>query len=550
MYWEHFGFSEPPFALTPNPHFLFLSSRHQEAFAHLLYAIDARAGFIELSGEVGTGKTTIIRTLLNQLDPETHRTALIFNPTLSPIGLLQAINRELRLPSAGTDTRELLETLNAFLLEENRAGRAVVLVIDEAQNLSIEVLEQIRLISNLETERAKLIQIVLVGQPELKTLLARTELRQLDQRITVRYHLEPMGFADTRTYIRHRISVAAGGREPLTFSNRAIKRIYRFSGGIPRLINGVCDRALLLAYTKEARTITPAMASLAIADMRRVDRRPPFGLRFTVRAALIVLAVVAAGAVAFSRHNNQPPASPTAKQSIAPMTRESTLAGVAAAPEQENRLAATNAILKAWQMPPATMETGAMEIRSLARQRGLMATEVTGTLDSLARLDTPALLQIPLPGGGSRFLALVGIDRNGVAVAPAVNGRSSLTRPELAAVWTGSATLLWKNFHDISPRLRTGSRAKGVKQLQELLKGAGYYDGPVGGIFDPMTDRAIRFFQQAEGLTADGKPGEQTLLLLYRRAGGFFPPGLSQRTGQNKEPSGGSTKILQTEQNR
>ncbi len=550
MYWEHFGFSEPPFALTPNPHFLFLSSRHQEAFAHLLYAIDARAGFIELSGEVGTGKTTIIRTLLNQLDPETHRTALIFNPTLSPIGLLQAINKELRLPSAGTDTRELLETLNVFLLEENRAGRAVVLVIDEAQNLSIEVLEQIRLISNLETERAKLIQIVLVGQPELKTLLARTELRQLDQRITVRYHLEPMGFADTRTYIRHRISVAAGGREPLTFSNRAIKRIYRFSGGIPRLINGVCDRALLLAYTKEARTITPAMASLAIADMRRVDRRPPFGLRFTVRAALIVLAVVAAGAVAFSRHNNQPPASPTAKQSIALMTRESTLAGVAAAPEQENRLAATNAILKAWQMPPATMETGAMEIRSLARQRGLMATDVTGTLDSLARLDTPALLRIPLPGGGSRFLALVGIDRNGVAVAPAVNGRSSLTRPELAAVWTGSATLLWKNFHDISPRLRTGSRAKGVKHLQELLKGAGYYDGPVGGIFDPMTDRAIRSFQQAEGLTADGKPGEQTLLLLYRRAGGFFPPGLSQRTGQNKEPSGGSTKILQTEQNR
>ncbi|TWJ18962.1 AAA family ATPase [Geobacter argillaceus] len=553
MYWEHFGFSEPPFALTPNPHFLFLSSRHQEAFAHLLYAIDARAGFIELSGEVGTGKTTIIRTLLNQLDPETHRSALIFNPTLSPIGLLQAINRELRLPSTGSEISELLETLNAFLLEENRAGRAVVLVIDEAQNLSIEVLEQIRLISNLETERAKLIQVVLVGQPELKTLLAKNELRQLDQRITVHYHLEPMGLADTRTYIRHRISVAAGGREPLSFSNSAVKRIYRFSGGIPRLINGVCDRALLLAYTKEARTITPAMASLAIADMRKGDGPPSLGPRFTIRATLIALAVAAVGAVAFSRYNNQPPARTTVKQSITPLTRESTLEGLAAAPEQENRLAAANAILKAWQMPAATVGAGAMEIRSIARQRGLTATEVTGTLDSLARLDTPALLRIPLPGGGSRLLALVSIDRNGATIAPAVNGRSSLTRPELAAVWTGNATLLWKNFHDISPRLKTGSRGKGVKQLQELLKGAGHYDGTVSGVFDPMTDGAIRTFQRAEGLAADGKPGEQTLLLLYRRAGGFFPPGFSQYTGQqqpNTELNGGSTTILQTEQNR
>jgi general secretion pathway protein A len=552
MYWEHFGFSEPPFALTPNPHFLFLSSRHQEAFAHLLYAIDARAGFIELSGEVGTGKTTIIRTLLNQLDPETHRTALIFNPTLSPVGLLQAINRELRLPATGSETSELLETLNAFLLEENRAGRAVVLVIDEAQNLSIEVLEQIRLISNLETERAKLIQIVLVGQPELKTLLARNELRQLDQRITVHYHLEPMDFADTRTYIRHRISVAAGGREPLSFSNSAIKRIYRFSGGIPRLINGVCDRALLLAYTKEARTITPAMAALAIADMHKGGRQPPFARRFTFRATMVALAVVAAGAVAFSRHSSRLPARTPAKQSIAPMTRESMQAALAAVPELENRLAATNAILTAWQMPAATTETGTMEIRAMARQRGLMTTGVTGTLDAMARFDTPALLQIPLPGGGSRLLALVGIDRNGATVAPAVNGHSSLTRPELAAVWTGSATLLWKNFHDISPRLRMGSRAKGVSQLQELLKGAGHYDGTVSGIFDPLTDRAIRSFQQAEGLSADGKPGEQTLLLLYRRAGGFFPPGLSQQAVQkpNTEPNRGSTEILQTEQHR
>ncbi|WP_298437506.1 AAA family ATPase, partial [Geobacter sp.] len=229
MYREYFGFGEHPFALTPNPAFLFLSRHHQEALAHLLYGIESRAGFIELSGEVGTGKTTVIRTFLNQLDPRTHRTALIFNPTLSPLGLLQGISREFGLPCAATEKGELIDGLDRFLLDENRAGRAVVLVIDEAQNLAPEVLEQIRLISNLETERAKLIQIVLVGQPELKRLLGREELRQLDQRITVRYHLEPMNPDDTREYIRHRIRIAAGGREPVVFAAAAVKRIFRFS---------------------------------------------------------------------------------------------------------------------------------------------------------------------------------------------------------------------------------------------------------------------------------------------------------------------------------
>ena len=293
MYWEFFGFKEPPFALTPNPAFLFLSAPHQEAFAHLLFAIENRAGFIELSGEVGTGKTTIIRTLLNQLDPETHRTALIFNPTLSPLGLFREINAEFGLPGAGTDLREIHQALNAFLLEENRAGNTVVLVIDEAQNLSIEVLEQIRLISNLETDRSKLIQIVLVGQPELRTLLARAELRQLDQRITVRYHLKPMDFSDSCDYIRHRIRFAAGGSEPLGFTAEALRKIYKFSGGLPRLINSACDRALLLAYTSETREVSPAMAASCIADLRK-DAPRSLGLWHKALAGLVVLAALAA----------------------------------------------------------------------------------------------------------------------------------------------------------------------------------------------------------------------------------------------------------------
>jgi len=293
MYQNYFGFREPPFTLTPNPEFLFLSRCHQEAYAHLLYAIESRAGFIELSGEVGTGKTTIVRTLLTQLAPDAYKSALIFNPTLSPLGLLQEINREFGIFSASSETRELHQALNEFLLKENGENRIVVMVIDEAQNLSVEVLEQIRLISNLETEKEKLIQIVLVGQPELRLLLAREDLRQLKQRITVRYHLERMDEGDIHSYIRHRIRIAAEGKEPVSFSKAAVKKIARSSQGLPRLINSICDRALLLAYTKDAREITGQMAAIAIADLSKDNKRSPMLLIGIISLLLALIAYLA-----------------------------------------------------------------------------------------------------------------------------------------------------------------------------------------------------------------------------------------------------------------
>lgn len=533
MYCDHFGFSEQPFALTPNPAFLFLSSRHQEAFAHLLYGIDNHAGFIELSGEVGTGKTTVIRTFLNQLDPDAHRTALIFNPTVSPLGLLQGINREFGLPCESVEKSELLEALNRFLLDENRAGHTVVLVIDEAQNLSIEVLEQIRLISNLETERDKLIQIVLVGQPELRHLLARQELRQLDQRITVRYHLKPMGLDDTQSYIRHRIRIAAGGREPVLFSPGAVKKIFGFSGGLPRLINAACDRGLLLAYTTEAREVSPAMAATAIADVATESRRPSISRHLPTAAALILVAALGAGTFALTRNGaNHPSGSVASKESGSPgeqaLNHAEALAGLAGVPERNNLVAAANAILKSWQVPPVQSLPAHGDLRSLARQRGLTVTEISGTLDDLARLDTPALLHITLPQGGKRLVALTSLGKERIGIEPPIAGRSTLSRNELASLWSGRASVFWKNFHDIPSRLRPGEKGKGVGQLQELLKGTGYYAGGASGIYDTVTQEAVRSFQKAEGLHADGKAGERTLLLLYRRAGGFFPPGLSQ----------------------
>lgn len=297
MYCSYFGFREKPFNITPNPRFIYLSIQHKEAFAHLLYGIKNHAGFIELTGEVGTGKTTVLRTLLGQLDESSCISALILNPCLSALELLRNINREFGIPHEGLENGALLEELNRFLLAENRAGKTVVLVIDESQNLAPQVLEQIRLISNLETESDKLIQIVLAGQPELNEMLAKPELRQLAQRITVRYHLLPMDFDDSSSYIRHRIQVAGGGGW-INFTAEALKKIYNFSKGSPRLLNIACDRTLLTAYTENCGDITGKIAATAISELQGGRKAPLFSLKLAlaVTIAALFLALVAFGA--------------------------------------------------------------------------------------------------------------------------------------------------------------------------------------------------------------------------------------------------------------
>ena len=269
MYCDFFGISEKPFTITPNPHFIYLSGNHREAFARLLFGIDSHAGFIAMTGEVGTGKTTVLRTLLTQLDPERYRSALIFNPCLSGEQLLASICREFNvLPDERTGLG-CLDALNIYLLDQHAEGRTVVLVIDEAQNLAPDVLEQVRMISNLETVHNKLIQIVLAGQPELNDVLNRHDLRQLNQRISVRCHLTPMNKEDTGEYIRHRLRIS-GCRLPTVFSRGAISRIFRFSRGVPRLINIACEQALVMAWTQENHTVTPAIAARVIAEAQPV----------------------------------------------------------------------------------------------------------------------------------------------------------------------------------------------------------------------------------------------------------------------------------------
>ena len=266
MYNAFFGFRERPFQLVPNPAYLFLSKCHEEALAHLVYAISHGDGFVEIIGEVGTGKTTLCRVFLEHLDDSTEA-AYIINPKLNAVQLLKAINDEFAIDSGPDTIKELIDALNGFLLQKRKEGKNVLLLIDEAQNLTQEVLEQLRLLSNLETNTQKLLQIILVGQPELDDMLHSYQLRQLGQRITLSCHLRPLSFKETREYIQHRIHIASA-RPDLKFTSAAFRGIYKYSGGLPRLINIVCDRALLTAFGYNQFKITGAIAKGAVRELQ------------------------------------------------------------------------------------------------------------------------------------------------------------------------------------------------------------------------------------------------------------------------------------------
>jgi general secretion pathway protein A len=267
MYTEFYGLGEKPFSLTPDPRFLFLSASHREALAHVLYGIDQGEGFISVTGEVGTGKTTLCWTLLERLGPDTE-VAFVFNPTLSGEELLRAISVEFGLPSEGLSRAQLGDQLNRFLLEQRRGGRRVLLIIDEAQNLQPQTLEEIRLLSNLETTTSKLIQILLFGQPELDDMLESAELRQLRQRITVRYRLHALARGEARDYVRHRVRVAAGGDREI-FTAGALREIERRGRGIPRLVNLLADRALLAGYAEGAPFVDRPQVDRAAREILR-----------------------------------------------------------------------------------------------------------------------------------------------------------------------------------------------------------------------------------------------------------------------------------------
>jgi general secretion pathway protein A len=265
VYLEYYGLTEPPFDITPNPRFLFYSPKHREAYNHVMFGIRERKGFVQLTGEVGAGKTTLCRALLEQLDGR-YATALILNPVLSPNELMKAIAQEFGLPVNGLDRLDTIAVINQFLLQLVEQGREAVLIIDEAQDLTEELLEQVRLLSNLETDNRKLLQIVLMGQPELRERLNSPRLKQLRQRITVRYHLQPLNRHEVNHYVQHRIHVSGGNGAP-AFTGPALWRVYRYSQGIPRLVNAVCDKALLAGFVAQQDRIGFNLVGRAVREL-------------------------------------------------------------------------------------------------------------------------------------------------------------------------------------------------------------------------------------------------------------------------------------------
>ncbi|GAB6193562.1 ExeA family protein [Desulfocastanea catecholica] len=295
MYTRYFGLTEKPFAIAPNPRYLFMSELHREALAHLMYGLSSEGCIILLTGDVGTGKTTVCRCLIDQL-PEKTDIALILNPKLTISDLLKTICDELKIPISATtpSIKEYIDQLNAYLLRAHAEGRNTALIVDEAQNLDIEILEQLRLLTNLETNTNKLLQIILIGQPELRNILSDPKLSQINQRITTRYHLKPLQAADVGTYIEHRITIAGGNSRNVLFSKKAIEYAAKVSKGIPRVINTLCDHALLGAYANNSDHVSLAIIKKAAGELAVTNdgkRYPATGLIVTLALLLSTIGV-------------------------------------------------------------------------------------------------------------------------------------------------------------------------------------------------------------------------------------------------------------------
>jgi general secretion pathway protein A len=539
MYCDFYGFKEQPFAITPNPRFIFLSKYHREAFAHLLYGIESHAGFIELTGEVGSGKTTILRSLLGQLDDEKHHTALIFNPKLSVDELLRSINREFGILATGT-IDELMHALNQFLLEENAAARTAVLVIDEAQNLDPAVLEQIRMISNLETDTDKLIQIVLAGQPELVTLLESDQLRQLNQRIKVRFHLPPLDLEDMASYIDHRLEIA-GGWKAATFAPGALKKIFSYSNGLPRLVNVLCDRALLIGFTEESREISPKMVDLAIRELRRENLPKSYSplLWRLAAAAAITVALISTGFIIgqYMQSSEISAAAQTGLSASSPVPTPPAIDSLKLDLKQANEIDCVtqgfNELARLWNIKPVVEYKGkniqsGLELVSARRGMRLLSLSQVQIRD-IIKANAPCLLELKIPGiKGTRYVALTQV-RSGefLLLAPVSKRILSLSENELRANWTGNAYLLWRNSNNLKDSVLMGTNSAEIRKFQTMLIKTGNYSGKPTGIFDNATQEAVKKFQKTQFITQDGLPGPRTLLHLYRASGETKGPNLT-----------------------
>ena len=528
MYLQHFGLTQEPFSIAPDPRYLFMSARHREALAHLLYGVvgsdgkGAGGGFVLLTGEIGAGKTTICRCFLQQI-PAGCQVAYIFNPKLSVLELLQAVCEEFHIAvSAPAPTaRDYTSALNAHLLASHAQGHSCVLIIDEAQNLSADVLEQLRLLTNLETSERKLLQIVLIGQPELRTLLAGAELEQLAQRVIARFHIGPMTEAETRQYIVHRLGIA-GHSGALPFDARALRRIHRLTRGVPRRVNLLCGRALLGAWAHGQERVRRSVVDTAAAEVFGAApgqvaapwRRPALlAVAMIGVLALVLLAlrwpgarsVAASGRTALPAPAASAPASaPVAALTAAPLPLLQELAWPSAPADLDG---AWRNLAAVWQWP-----VSADTCHALAAQQ-VQCYQATGlSVPLLRQLNRPGILTL-VQGTAQQYAVLLALDDSSATVR--LGGRTVRVRlAALAAWWRGDFATFWQVPPAYVADMRDGTGGAAVAQLSRELAQLDGLPVTEPALLDAALRARVRSFQRLHGLRADGQPGPMTFLQL------------------------------------
>ena len=550
MYEQFFGLAEEPFRLTPDPRYLYLSSKHAEALAHLRLGLTESSGFVCITGEIGAGKTTLLRSFLEELGPNVSA-AYTFVPPLSAMDLLLRLCREFGVTPASESQGDVLDALHAHLLQQQAAGRVCVVVLDEAQALSIELLEQVRLLLNFETTTTKLLRIVLVGQPQLRKLLLDPDLAQLNQRITLRWHLGSLSYRQTAAYVRHRLAVASGGRAADVFSRPALHLLHAVSGGVPRLINMIAHRALLTAFVERRPRVGRREIAAAYAELQAVPLPGTWGAmsRLGVAAAGLAVGVTlfALGAPRIewlspvlgvgAAESARAPLGDVAATCRSDVALEA--AAVPAAPAGPSLVTAAQLGERVGALDPATSARQSTDVLlsrwagsaladderdlpdglpEVAWRRGLQALTLTGNVSMLRLLGVPAQLAVRGPGQTApRFVTLTGtagsrltLDVDGTAVA--------VDADALDGIWSGQARVLWRDHDVLGSVLARGTSGAPVMRLQGLLGRLGLFAGRTSGVFDAATEAAVREFQRLHHLEADGRVGPFTGIVLYSAA--------------------------------
>lgn len=528
MYLAFFGLNEKPFAITPDPRYLFLSERHAEALAHLLYGITEAGGFIQLTGEVGTGKTTVVRSLLAQT-PRNAEIALILNPRITAPEFLLTICEELGIgvqDSATSSLKDLVDILSRYLLRAHGSGKRVVLIVDEAQNLAPEVLEQVRLLTNLETNTQKLLQIILIGQPELRDLLDRNELRQLAQRITGRYHLCPLTVEETAAYVRHRLRVAGATTD--IFTPRALRELHRLAHGVPRLINVLADRALLGAYTQDRHQVGAAFVRRGAIEVfgRQLW---PWWLPWSAGAATAVVGACGLWAAwQFGSPDHRPAPAQAHATTVPPRAASEPAAAAGSGPSsaplhplgsllaqhaaETTPDAAFDQLFRIW---GAHYQAGTADPCTQASAQGLECYVQKGTIAQLRLYNRPAILMLTDDSDAAHQIVLTRLDDEHAHVAIGANPEQ-VSIGDLSHYWFGDFILLWRPGMHEPKLLSPGMHGAEVLLLrQQLTRLSGRTVPPdASDVYDGELSQLVRDFQRAHRLNADGVAGVQTLVVL------------------------------------